>query len=298
MKYGLFIYIQFKSYFLHYYNHFCLRYIYFNGWICHITKLSQGLLDIAATVDCILRINKISRPCLSKRSFYINISAIYIFSAIFYSYYMFSRYVELSTFNNNNKTVYLYLTKKSHFHKSLFYQILIVMHTAMRDVLTTIILIVLNILIVISLKRITNKKRLLTTKINNPKKVKPMSIAAKIVKRKQSKLEDKGVSMIIKGSVRMGRKAESNKIKMILLMCISFFIGHAPQIPYNLPIHNDTLFWTGYDVIASLLMYIVFASPILIYYFYNNIFKKILNDFFSNFFWCQCFLGKRSENES
>jgi hypothetical protein len=127
----------------------------------------------------------------------------------------------------------------------------------LRDVLPVIILSIINILILVSLRNATKRRK-------NLAKSKTISIAQKILLKKS-------------------KKAELNKMKMILFTNL-MHIFHLPMIIYNLQLKSVNQCYTH---LAQTLLVASYSIPIISYILYNNNFKKffiklILIDYFFN----------------
>jgi hypothetical protein len=76
---------------------------------------------------------------------------------------------------------------------------------------------------------------------------------------------------------RMNR-AKINKMKMILVICLSFILFRTPYMIYLMPIHSDSVFWECEYFIISFNFYsLSFLMQICIYYCFNKKFRFYFN---------------------
>jgi hypothetical protein len=225
--------------------------IIFDWYAFCVTSLASVMLEIAASIDCYLLISNIFTFLIKKKCFYIVTAVVTIFCVSFY--------VPLLFFNDivRIEKGQGYKVERTRFYrwKSTVYYFMV--HDILRDVLPVIILSIINILILVSLRNATKRRK-------NLAKSRIISIAQKI-------------------SLKKSKKAELNKMKMILFTNL-MHIFHLPMIIYNLQLKSVNQCYTH---LAQTLLVASYSIPIISYILYNNNFKKffiklILIDYFFN----------------
>jgi hypothetical protein len=135
-----------------------------------VLELCSGFIEIAATFDVLITFNKRFYFLQKKKAFYYVLVLTLLYSAIFYIYILFEFDIVLKQFakhsfnatsNTTNQIIVEGYISESKFQKYLSFRILSYLHSFQRDFLIIIILIILNCLILKSLRQLTlEKKRL------------------------------------------------------------------------------------------------------------------------------------------
>jgi hypothetical protein len=210
-------------------------------WIFHylnsVVIIISMYIEVLVTFDCYLVINNFLNSFKSKKSLFINITVLVIVSLCINIIYLFLYdIVEIEGDLNNS-----YKLISTCFSLSKYFIIISNLVLILRDFLPNVLLLIINSLIVLTLKRIHNQKK--TLNVNS--------------------------SEIY--------RAKIDKIKMIIAVSISLIIGRVPFIIYAMPIHGYNFFWNCTFYPFSILLYFVpYILQIVFYYRFNKIFQKYL----------------------
>jgi hypothetical protein len=215
-------------------------YLYLNSVVVTIAIYSE----IFATFDCYLFLNNFTNFFKSKKSYYINLTVLVIVSFSINIIYLFrsnitrieDEFSNVTSKNNNN-----YQNLLSCFSYSTYFIIISTIVLIIRDFLPIILLLIINVLIVLTLKRIYTQKKILRINISDV------------------------------------YRAQTDKIKMMSSIAASLIIGRTPYMIYILPIHDSNTFWecTMYSL-SNFLFYIPYGLQIIFFYRFNKIFRKYL----------------------
>jgi hypothetical protein len=236
-------------------------FIFFNAYIFSVFLLASGLFEVAATLDCAISINKKWTIILRDRMAYTITFFIFFFCSIFYIYRLFSNKIVKDSSNHQNVTIYALNSTK--FYESKYMIYIGFFHTILRDLLISIVCIIINIWILFHLKRIKVKKMefqninvlilssTLITNANNDNKLK--------IRRTNANL------------------AEKRKLKMIIFLCLFSIMGHLPIFIFYFPSNNkDDTFWKYFYETSAIIFYLSHNSSFFIYYKFNKNFRDIL----------------------
>jgi hypothetical protein len=220
-----------------------LWYIYFYYYLEEICFTASGLLEIFATLDCFSLITKKIKGILLKKNIIIIVAAIYLFNCSFLIFYIFRSEIKGPIVANTS--IYGKPTKTA-FYKTETFQYLHLSKTIMRDYITLVVIVVLNVLILFNI-----------TELNRARRTRTHNIA-------KSKL------------LLKSRRAESNKVKMIIFNGLNYLMGHLPVSMNSLLPNFGIRSFQCYSYIFFDIMVFSYVTPILIYYFFNTNFKRNL----------------------
>lgn len=274
VKGDMFKYLLFKSMFDAYYNFRNLLFIIYDCKHCLINRSAQYLIfhwifviylgyvgqllsifcEIGATYDRYQQISK--RLKFFKRiSYKYYLFIVFIYSLIFYLYKFFDRTLSIRSGTSNE-----YILKFNSFgHSELALKIDFV-HSFIKNGLCVIVILVLNVLTFLSIKKTMNHKRSLINKCDNKSE-------NETLRRSKSMAKLKCV------------KVEINISLMILTTGILTIIGHGFLFVYNFPFMIKYANFCLYSI-TNLLYYLSVTFNFLIYFaFYKNFrvcFKNML----------------------
>jgi hypothetical protein len=201
-------------------------------------------IEIFATFDCFLVLNNFLSFFKSKKSYYINLIVLVIVSFSVNVILLFNfdiikvenKFPNVTTSNDNS-----YRTSHSCFYRSILARIITEMVIVLRDFAPSVLLFIINILIVLTLKKINQQKRTLNVNISEV------------------------------------NRAQTDKTKMMFAVSFSLIIGRVPYMVYILPIHGSNFFWecTVFPI-SNFLYFIPILLQIIFYYRFNKIFQKYL----------------------
>jgi hypothetical protein len=215
-------------------------YIWFYFFFAYIVESSSVIFEMAAILDCFITIKLILNCCQTNLFFYLFTILVIVVNVTTNSLFPLSFKIE-SRINNNNETVYYYDYSK--FGESSLSNIML-FNSLVKDGLFFIILVILNAMILRLLMKTTDRKRNLGG--NN------------------------SISLVASQS------AELRKLIMIIATGLNYMIGHFPFLISAILSNFFSNFANCYFLFALVFYYISFADSIFFYFFFNNIFKKIL----------------------
>jgi hypothetical protein len=215
-------------------------FIWFYSYFAYIFETSSAVFEMAATFDCYITIKSILKCCQTNLFFYLFCIFVIAINVII-NLLMPLSYKITSEIGNNNET--FFNSDYNDFGKSSYASISF-FNSLIKDGLFFIILFILNVMILTLLKSTTDRRRSLGGNNNT------LSSTSLVAERK--------------------------KIIMIAATGLNYMIGHFPIIFWTVSFtfSNETL--NCYSIFFHVLYYISFADSIFFYFFFNNIFKKIL----------------------
>jgi hypothetical protein len=217
--------------------------IWFASYIIPALFMASSGFEIAATFSCAISIEKQMKWCEHRLSFWIWVLFILISS---FGVEMFPVLVySISTYNYTdqfNITVHGYYPSiNSKIDKFCLVE------SAIREVLFFIILLSLNCYILFKLIRIGRRKKRLNGKN----------------------------SLYIQN----GNRAEVRKIVMIIVLFLTFILGHLPNFLWNVIRDFDSiLFWADFTSYGVMFLYISYSTSFFVYFAFNNIFSSFLKE--------------------
>jgi hypothetical protein len=217
---------------IHYNFWFQVFDLYFYHFFELLFKIYSVYFEILATIDCYLSIEKKYQHLLTKKAFYITSSFNLIFFFIFYFGKLFV--YKIVPFGD------LYRFEKTYLYFNYFYKTLTILFLIFRDVIGTFLMVSFNVLIFLSLKKLTERKKTLR---NNDALVRSI-------------------------------EAEQNKVKMIYFSTINFIVFHFPDVIYNIyGKFSKSKFWPTYLEFSNFIINLSFATPFIIYILFNKTFR-------------------------
>jgi hypothetical protein len=228
-------------------------YIAFYNYIGNVVKLMSPYYEIEASIYCVLLIYRIGHECLkSKLLFYLVTISTCVFSISFYiSTIFFFGIIKLDE--------HVYSLILTPLYRSDIGKVIIYAHSILRDILPLVLLFILDVFIIVFLKKTTKRREQLAESSSGMKSISTMlKVTNKMVSRSQN--------------------AEQNKIKMIFFTSL-INLCHLPIIVRNLQ-NNILLNQVCFPKIALLLLDLSYTIPIISYILFNNNFKRIFFGFF------------------
>jgi hypothetical protein len=247
------------------------RYLFSNCLIPTL-QISSDLLEIAATIDCALSINKKFKFWFKSISFYIVLITIFILSFGIGSYYLIYWKIEHSTrFNKSlNRTITVFYVAPNFLKVNLkSYYVFNLVQSFIRDLILLLILLALNIYILVKLRQIKIRKNKLganstctNTATNNRKEI------SKVKRNLRSNAE----------------RAELRKVIMIGVLCLIYLIGHFPTLFYSLSFFIQFKviagFWQYEEYFKEVLFHLSYGVSLYVYLLFNIQFKIIIERIF------------------
>jgi hypothetical protein len=219
-------------------------FIWFQKYIINALFMASSGFEIAATFTCAISIEKKMEWCKRKVVFYAWVVFILLLSFGIEMYPIFMNVIHESVYINQfNKTIHSYTAWPNYFILQIGKFGLA--ESIIKEVIFLIILFSLNIYILFKLIHIRKRKRRLNTNILN---------------------------------IRNSNRAENRKIKMMIVLFLTFLVAHLPNVIYfgvN-PGYYASPFWSHVKNFTLIFLYFTYATSIFIYFFFNNVFKRTL----------------------
>ena len=215
-----------------------------------VVELTSSWMEVLATFDCYCTIKGTLLFIKTEIFSNIIITIIHIYSSVFYIFWIFRFEIENTAPNGTSPN---YNFKETVFYETVFAKVLKYLHTTQRDFLVFISLSILNILILLELKRVIKRKRIVLN----------LERALKLTMGKLT---------IIKNA----ETAQKNQQIMICLSGLNYSIGHLGIVLYYLP-HNgsEQQFWDCFYDVNLIFFYISYINNIFLYYMFNKHFKRL-----------------------
>lgn len=201
----------------------------------------SGFFEIAAVTDCFLTIVQ-KRPAICQRNlfFFLVTGLIVVSNAASYTYLILSYKIDKINF-----LFVIYVVREAPFYYTDTYMYWNLAESIVRDGITFIVLLVLNGLILNSLRQMT------------------------IRRRHMSERNGKASNQLVSSAA----KAKRNKAIMIMCTGLLYLIGHLPFLVTLWP-KAITPFWVCFNSFASLVYKVSFLFPILFYICFNKTFRN------------------------
>jgi hypothetical protein len=237
-------------------------YIYFNKFVRDSTLISSGLLEIAATLDCAVSIRNKFKLWQSTKGFILTTFIILILPPMYHIHFWWFYKVELipSIDSIQNGTIYNSTKKAYQVGKYPLFdeqrgKDMRIVHSIVRDVVTPIALVIINVYILLTLRKLKKNKSTLQSTSSNQN-----TISSSVVSNAQ--------------------RAENKKFKMIIILCINYIIGHSFVLVYYMSFNDGGIKWFFVHAFGDIFFYSSYITPFFIYYYFNNIFTKFVNEKF------------------
>jgi hypothetical protein len=213
--------------------------------------------ELAATIDCYLKITNKLKSFTTKKAFNIYASVIIIAGIMnpIWGHFRatFNRVSTNITINGNvTKTRYYYAYMATTFYNTPAEIGLRLSMNNLKDTVPIVLILIINILILKTLRKVMKKKRqLIKSGSNNNSNV--------------AKFD-----------------ADVSKLKMIIVMSVNYFIFRSFFL-YNLatPYIIKNYVWNCFVFMSSFINIFTFFNKFFIFYFYNKLFKKHFNSLFT-----------------
>jgi hypothetical protein len=222
-------------------------FIYFYCYIYYSLVTISNYLELAASFDCYIVIRNKFKFIQSKRFFKIILSTVVVVSFIiqinFLTDYIIRVDITINGTYNGTTIHYEYSSINSDdFAEFLKYYDKVL--SVVREVLPLILLLIVNVLILKTLRQVMKKKRKIQRTNNNT----------------------------------TASQAELNKLKMIITICLDYYILRTPLVLiYFWNKDSDSVIWNCLYYYGNASYILSYLLKFFIYYFYNKKFKKYIN---------------------
>jgi hypothetical protein len=203
---------------------------------------NSGLLEVLATLDCYFSITKKCQFFNKQLTFYTIMSLFFILNLCINIYRLFNyKIVETNDILLNSTDYHIHNTP---FHFSDLQKVLEMINVCIRDLIPLLLMIIINSLILLEMKKLSKRKAKLTIQQRN--------------------------------RINKIRAAEQNKIKMIFITGLNYVILHTPLMIYYLSYDDsrNKVIWACFSDISWTIYEISLFSSFFIYFLYNKTFKK------------------------
>ena len=231
--------------YLYWYQTLSLIYRYY---ICSVAQLSSMMLDVMATLNRYVTISQNFSKFSKRIDHRLIILGIYLFGALFYIYKFF---VFTVTEMRNDSVVKEYYLDYSDFGAKIGHQLFDSIHTVIRDGICVLAIIVLNILIMIQMRRAMATKKIIGSHGN---------------KASSSKIK--------------ARRAEQKITIMVILTGIKEAILHILLLVYYLPVpqFRDIALDDCYQDTLFFLYILSYSVNFFFYIFFNNNYRETFTE--------------------
>jgi hypothetical protein len=214
-------------------------YIWFENYIIKAFFMSSTGFEIAAVFSCAISIEKQMRWCEKRLSFCIWVISIVILSFGVEMFPIFTySIIDYNYTDHSNRTIGMYdKTYKKLYDEMTKFSIA---ESFIKEVFCLLILLFINGYILYKLIQIGRRKRRLTNNHNS-------------------------------------NKAETRKIIMIIVLFITFLLGHLPYFVFFAS-GNDyysSPAWTNFVDYGTIFLYLSYSTSFFVFFFFNNIFRRL-----------------------
>jgi hypothetical protein len=217
--------------------------IWFRDFIIKALFMASTGFEIAATFNCAISIEKKMKWCQKRLSFWLCVLFILILSFGVEVFKVLTNSVKkFSDIDKYNKTIHYYvLWPTKLLLKSHLFGLV---ESIIKEVIFLLILLLLNCYILFKLIQIGRRKKRLTTNSSN---------------------------------IQSSNRAQNRKIIMIIVLFLTFLLGHLPNVIYfavNTNPYITKIFWTKFKIYGEILLYVSYSISFFVY-FGNNIFRRL-----------------------
>jgi hypothetical protein len=252
--------------------------IYLNIYLASALEMSAIICRNFSAFICLLiiynnrRLDKCKQLFLRLKTFRVAIVLIVSFSLLFYLYEIFE--LEIGSYETDDgKTVYY--MDNSQFGNSHFKQRLEILATVVRDGLNLLALVVLNVLIIWSLKVNLRKKK---TILNGMKTCADDARTQVTVAVNEETPPNKAGDIVKCKQMKTINRKEIRQTVMVVLTCLNYLIGRLPILYYFVK-RNLSVDQSNFGIYAILVSYVSYAINIFLYYNSNSRFRFVFNSY-------------------
>jgi hypothetical protein len=216
--------------------------IWFYNYVEFIAETVSAILEIAATFDCLITINKTFIYCQRKSFFYLFSTLILVGFTLFYLIFPLGYKIK----KHDSNFDYNY----NDFGSTSFYSHITIIDSIIRDGIFLLIIITLNKFVLDLLKKSTQRRRELSGQVTNDNNL-----------------------------LTVAQSAERKRMIMIIATGLNYMIGHFINLAFTIiTTLNKELNTFCLHKFWILLYDLSYANNIFIYYFFNNVFRRFLNE--------------------
>lgn len=253
-------------------------YIWFYWYMTYINSVCSGFLEVAATFDCLITINQKMTFCKKTIWFVLVVLGTLLYTGLFYTFKLFEfhigKYPKEDHGHHENSTAsgYYYFYEYTSFHNSQPDKAFKVVHGVTRDVITLVVIVILNGLILISVKnKMARKKKLTSISVGTANQ--------NASKTESSMTQHPTATFSVNGAPKTREKlsradrAAAKATTMVIMIGVNYLIGHGLMFVYYCFLINPSVFKSCLFNLALALLFLSFATPFFIYLFFNKNFK-------------------------
>ena len=245
-------------------------YVYLLVIFASVLEMAAILCHLMSTYDLYLLVSNLKRPkLLEKIPNIVTCLIIFLFSCLVYFYLLFvfkvgGHEINQATAENKTRIRLVYQMDAYEFSKSSAKKVIEIGVFVLRDGLSLLLLIGLNVMIFLKIRKSLRKKRLFLSQNSNDSKNKNNQNNSNST-NKLSRLKN----------------AELRTAVMVICVGISYTIGRIPILSVYIIrnfFENDLVLLL--NKISVLCVYISYATYFFIYYVFNNKFRKVFHSYF------------------
>jgi hypothetical protein len=218
---------------------------YFYRFFYYILVTLSNYFEVAATLDCYLMINNKMKALQTTKSFFIIFTFIIVFNFVIHIVYLFNDKIVRVARKEDD---YIYKIVDSDYVKTSVAKTFLTILAIYREILPLILAFILNILVLMTLKKVMRKKKRILRQSNN---------------------NDTTTS-----------DAEINKLRMILAVSVNYLILRFPMCLFifgSTIFYSNDIIWKYMLSIGWTLYVLSYFLKIFIYYFFNRKFQQFFN---------------------
>jgi hypothetical protein len=216
-------------------------YIWFENYIKPALFMASIGFEIAATFNCAISIEKRMKWCEKRLSFWIWVVSILILSFGIEIFPVFAHVIYEETLRDQfNRTIHRYSIMLNHLNDALWD-----FHFAeniIKELIFLVILLSLNCYILYKLIQIGRRKKRLTSNNSN---------------------------------IQNSNRAENRKIIMIIILFLTFVLGHSANLLYFGFHFGDYRIWSHLFFYGDIFLNLSYSTSFFVYFAFNNIFRRL-----------------------
>jgi cation transporter-like permease len=253
--------------------------VWFYWYVECVNELCSALFEVAATWDCLITLTMKFQCCQNNVVFYVTSAVFTIYPCLYYIFLLYEfqivkvtivdQIVDVSNSSGvflKNVTSSYYTYEYTDFVNTQTYFVFRFMNGMVRDVILLVLLLVLNGLILSTMKRSLERKRRMTLTTLNPTVTGGNLVQS--VGRKRS------VATSAATRNQAVNDAERNVTIMIVASGVNYFVGHVVMFVKNCVFTKPSVVTSCLQGIGVFVFYASYASPFFIYFAFNKLFRS------------------------
>jgi hypothetical protein len=251
-------------------------YIGFYFYVECVNELSSGFFEIAAAFDCWISIKGKLAYCKRQLVFYAVSAAISVYTVLFYIFFIFNFEIVRKSRVEGAQNVSYYVYEYTDFSRSETNVVFRFMHGFTRDAFALIAILLLNLLILLTMKKTIKKKRELNGHMTVNKADLAVIPSRATFSTASSKTRNGGESKTTNGSKseESASSAERNIKIMLVASGVNYFFGHVFMFVSYCVLIKPSVFRTCFFNMTLVFFYASYMTPFFIYFACNKLFRS------------------------